>query len=804
VAIEKVADSPLDDGEILVIRRVLRNAPKEWFRSLRPTPESEMWDTIIHRLVQIAEHFELQDLEVELRPQEHSEWMAWNRAMNTFERQEYLDTAQEPPIQGEQPRHFIRRCRFLVRDPALPQPCAERMQTIRATVAQDLLDIPLQLHRSSTTQDHAFDDATTVLAAWLPELGTEIVQRQMRDLPRRFKADVENSETWWALSIGQHAVLVRGKTRRLLAQVVKEEPAEEQEAFHVAKVLLALLPGMKTSARLEALLGHSFPREWGTLYRALASTSDHKLRRALVEKICAETEATRLKRLRLLTVELGDLEMPASERARIERDLSAPDGEQCFAALAAAVHGRVDRLPGTQLLEIASQEDQKSLSPRYAAWMLVHQGEHLDELPAVWQAAAAERFPERRERFLQQVEQALTDSLSVARRPKADPLDETVVEGVQIRRRCGGSPSPDHRFSAPPQHTGRVLFSSRLRGIGGLEESEASEGMLGPLDLDSATERRNRLAREAAAAAATHSLELRTAWREEVFPQGLVYSLPLEQFERWCELLTADPVRAGIWWGGLLRSLFVRALSEGRRIAHQLWPLVAPFPRGPSRPEIRFICDGIDWVLHILGDPSMEDELASELLEKLVLECRSNLELFEVVLGARFRDPRRLSRLVSRLLSSDDVETRERAVRLAGWLGVFEEDLKTASTSDPSLGVRRMAEAALQDVDEEAWAHYWLDAFLRGESPQKRWGAGQLFLACADRRVETWARERVMRAAGSRRRGEGYLLLEAASQDMDQRDRKLRERFLGFKVRELADTCYPWHGKREWSLLQVR
>ena len=802
VAIEKVADSPLVDGEFLVIRRVLRTAPKEWFRSQCRAPGSDLWNKILHRLVLIAERSDLQDLEGELRPLEYTEWEAWNRGMSTFERQEYLDASQKTGAEGE-PRHFIRRSRFLVRDPDLPRPCAEVLRTIRTSLARELLGTPLQLHRASTAQDHSFDDATTVLSAWLPELGAEIVQRQMRDLPRRFKADTENSETWWALSIGRHAVLVRDRTRRLLAGVVKEEPAEQQEAFHVAQVLLALIPGMKTLARLEALLGHTLPHEWSTLYRALASSSDQSLRRALVSKICTETDSTRLKRLRLLAVELGDIEMPRSALAGIERDLNAPDGERCFAALASGVHGRVDRLPGRRLLEVASQEDQRSLAPRYAAWMLVHQGENLDDLPLVWQAAAAERFPERRESFLQQMEKALTDSLSLAGRQRVlGPSDETVVQGIQIRRSGGDSPSPQHRFSAPPQPTTGVLFSSRLRGIGGSGETEASGGdILELFDADSATEKRNQLAREAATAAATHSRDLRTAWREEVFPQALVDSLPVERFEGWCGLLIADPVRAGIWWGGVLRPLFVRALSEGRRIALQLWPLLAPFARGPTRPEIRFICDGIDWVLHVLADPSMDDELASELLERLVLDCRSDLELFEVILGARFRDPRRLSRLVTRLLSSEDVETRERAVRLAGWLGGFEETLKVAGTSDPSLGVRRMAEAALQDVDEESWAHYWLDAFLRGESPEERWGAGQLFLACADRRVETWARERLTKVKETRRRGEGHLLLEATGREMDQKDRKLRDRFLAFKVRELTDTCYPWQGKREWSSL---
>jgi hypothetical protein len=200
----------------------------------------------------------------------------------------------------------------------------------------------------------------------------------------------------------------------------------------------------------------------------------------------------------------------------------------------------------------------------------------------------------------------------------------------------------------------------------------------------------------------------------------------------------------------------------------------------------------------------MDNDMASQLLERVVLDCRNDLELFEVALGARFRDSQRLSRVVARLLTSDDGETRERAVRLAGWLPGFDEHLKVASTSDSSLGVRRMAEAALNDLKVEAWAQHWFDLFLEARSPEKGWGAGQLFLACADRRVETWARYRLENIKETRRRGEAHLLLEAANREKDEKDRMLRERFLGFKVGDLTETCYPWQGKRDWGSFHAR
>lgn len=808
IAIEHVADSPIDDGEFFVIQRVLENVAIDWFQAQVRQHRSVtgLWRRVLHRLISIAERADLQELEEELRSSEDDSWPIEWRALYPLDRGKYLNTIAGPPDEQVKPWHFVRRSRSLVRDPELPRPSTEWVEMIRGAVIGELRAKPLQLHRSSTSEDHNFEDAMPVLAAWLPGTAAEIVEGQMRDLPRRFSTSTQDDGTWWALSIGRHAVLARGGIRQALAGILGVAPDDQQTAFHAAEVFQALVPGMRPALAVETLLRHSFPAEWSNLYRVFAAVADHRMRAEIALQLQTEVHPVRLKRLRLLAYEIGGIDIPEAAKRQIRRDLASSDPEERFAALALAVDGGVRALPSRQLLEIVRNEDiRSSLAPRYAAWLLSQRREFFDQLPVVWQAVVAARFPKRRAGILDRMEEALLDSLG-AEGWEGEPCTADLVEDVRVRM-TGESNDAWHRISVAPEQSGIIFFSGEPRGVGGMQESEdvdvSPTRWADALNPDAGIAKRNHLAKEAGAQATVHAGDYRTAWREEVFPQQLVDALPLARFERWCRLLLANNRKATVWWCGLLQPLFWRALVGGNPIARELWSMVEPFNR-PASPEVRFTWDGIDWVLQALAEPTMNDSVASELLERLVLECRSDLELFEVVLGSRVRDPARLSRLVARLLTREEAETRQRAVRLAGWLGGFAEELRRASVSDPSLAVQRIAADSLQEQDEEIWAKHWFAAFLADGSPEERWSAGQLFLACADRRVEVWAQAQVQSATSSRRRGEAHLLLEAVRSEAGEKERRLRDRFLGLKLRELAEVCYPWQARRVWSSSLLR
>jgi hypothetical protein len=146
----------------------------------------------------------------------------------------------------------------------------------------------------------------------------------------------------------------------------------------------------------------------------------------------------------------------------------------------------------------------------------------------------------------------------------------------------------------------------------------------------------------------------------------------------------------------------------------------------------------------------------------------------------------------------------ECTTRIAGWLEGRAGEIARVERSDSSLWVRRVATAALESDRLERWAHHWFEAFINGLTPEVRWGAGQLFLACVDSRYRIWARPMVGQLALSDRiHGEAFLLLDAAKQPSDKKDQKLRETFLLEKVADLRTVCYPWHPESTWEDLPL-
>src|SRR6266511_5899741 len=157
-------------------------------------------------------------------------------------------------------------------------------------------------------------------------------------------------------------------------------------------------------------------------------------------------------------------------------------------------------------------------------------------------------------------------------------------------------------------------------------------------------------------------------------------------------------------------------------------------------------------------------------------------------------------KIVRALLGNSDAETRARAIRVAGWLEGMSTEITEVERSDPSLWVRHVAELALESARLETWARHWLSTFINDASPEIRWGAGQLFLACVDSRVWVWAWPIVNQSGlADRTRGEAILLLDAAEQASKKNDQRLHETFLLHKVTDLRAVCHPWHPEVAWE-----
>jgi hypothetical protein len=242
--------------------------------------------------------------------------------------------------------------------------------------------------------------------------------------------------------------------------------------------------------------------------------------------------------------------------------------------------------------------------------------------------------------------------------------------------------------------------------------------------------------------------------------------------------------------------MFQVAIRTGHPRTKELWPLVFPLQRGPVAIET----GPLTWTVYELSNPSVNEEIAIDLLTDLVCQSLSDWELFQIALGARQRSQARLSIVVKALLGNSDAEIRARAVRITGWLEGLTAECAEVERAVPSLWVRRVAMLSLETAQVETWARRWFDAFLNRANPATRWGGGQLFLACIDGRFRVWAWSLLNQPGlDTRIRGEAILLLNAAEQSSEKKDRTLRETFLRHKVADLRAVCHPWHPEVDWE-----
>jgi len=298
--------------------------------------------------------------------------------------------------------------------------------------------------------------------------------------------------------------------------------------------------------------------------------------------------------------------------------------------------------------------------------------------------------------------------------------------------------------------------------------------------------------------------EHQSTWHSEKFPQSLVDGLSETRFRHWVELVLSRERNVRHWSTGLLIPLFRRAIIQGNPLAESLWPLVYPFQRESFGGSTRFLRGYVDEVLCDLQYPKADNQTATHLIHDLVLDCRSDRELLEIALGARYEGQNRIEGVLKSLLSSSEPETRARASRLLGWLQGSQAWLGEIAASDPSIWVQRIAKKALEIRQHEDFSHHWFEVFIRGENREVRWGAGQLFLESIDAGGMIWA-HRFLREAevDVRTYGEAFLLLRSAAQNVKTRIEAWGKTFLGYSVSDLERLWAPWRKEyTDWEDLE--
>jgi len=779
-----------------VLRKALARVPREWFekwtRRAAGNRNSRLGE-ILHHLLLLVSRAHLVDLAalVEFSPPEGDDR---SRHFRVLDRAGYERLRCTPFEDEERPVQFLARVRSLVIDPDLPPPGEERLARIRAAWREMFDGVALQLGRGSTREDHFFKDGLAAIAAWLPEEGVSVVYRQIEDLARRFRED----EHWWVLSIRRHAVLAEGQAREHLQAAAETRCPGPDGCTAPGYALQVLLPGMSPEAMLEAIQNHSLDFEWARLFDFPSVLDAEGLRGLALAGLAGEASPRKRKRTYFLLAEIGGSDGQDHLYPVLRRDIEGEDAALRLGALGVAVEFNIPGLPPQRLLTIALEEgeDRNTFASQYAMWLLIQDGHFLDRLLPYWRAVAAAFHPARRELLLQEVEGALEADASAALSLDATytlPVREDLKPGLE-------------RLSL--QEEDRTLYFGRLEGgLGGLEESATPAQFAEAFDDRLHVDKWNRLVREGVEELRRRQAEHRTVWSSEQFPQELVDALEEARFERWVEALLRDERQTWFDWMGVVVPLFRHALRRGHPAAERLWSFVNPFPHRQGPGGIRYLDRGIDWVFHELSRTRADSSIARKLLKELILEARTDHQLFDIALGARCQEQARLVAVLDELLESENAEHRARAARLLGWLEGSEERLRRLVEADVSLWVQRIADQSLETRRREGFSRHWLSRFLREDLPRiQRWGAGQLFLEAADGTFEAWAFRLLREIAPTvRSRGEALLLLKEARTEVERsRTDALDKYFLEYKVVDLESGAHPWRRQRSWHELEER
>jgi len=783
-----------------VLRRALAKVPRDWFERWAQravsTADSQLREVVYHLLL-IAQRADLADLAALVAPSVPENDDPHLLHSRTLDRSGYEDIHDTPFQEEERPIQFLERVRYLVVDPDLPPPQEERLARIRTAWRETFDGVALQLGSGSTREDHFFRDGLAAVAAWLPEEGASVVYRQIEDLPQRFRA----GNHWWVLSIWRHAVLAEGPARDHLHAAAESPCPEPNGRVAPGYALLVLLPGMASRAIVEAIQNHHLDFEWARLFDFPASLGAEELCELALASLAGEASPRKRIRTYFLLAEIGGLISGKDIYPILLGDIEGTDAELRVWALGIAVEFKISGLPPQRLLTIAldEEEDRKTFASRYAAWLLIQEMQFLDHLSPYWRAVAAVVHPARRERLLQEVEGAL----------ELDSEDDLLIEAIYTLPVREGIQPRRERLSLQEEDTTLHLGESE-GALGGFEEGATAaqfENFLKEMNGDLHVRKWNSLIQEGVAELRRRQAEHSTVWSTEQFPQELVDALEETRFQRWGEALLRDERQTWFRWMGLVVPLFRRALRQGCPLAERLWNFVNPLPHRESPGGVRYLDRGIDWVFHELSRAEVNDEVGGRLLKNLILDARTDRQLFDIALGARCREQLRLKVVLSELLESDEAEDRARAAKVMGWLEGTEDRLRQLAGADTSLWVRSIAEQSLETRQRESFGRHWLGRFLREDLPRiHRWGAGQLFLEAEDGLFEAWSYRFIWETALSvRSRGEALLLLEEARTEVKRsRTDALEKKFLEYKVTDLEGGTHPWRRQRSWDELEQR
>jgi hypothetical protein len=296
----------------------------------------------------------------------------WNflKQMGILDRTRYDEVYSQPFTSDDAPARFIELVREVVRDPNLPQLCHERLATVRGILMKIFSDVELWAHPSYMAEDHVFEQMLPAMAAWAPDIGADIIRRQMMNLPDR----MNRKPLWWTLRLKTHAVLAEGSVRSaLMKALIAHHPDDTEGQVAVGSVLLALFPAMSQSERIEALLDHPLKIEWTELYVLAARLLNEEGKTYLLTHLHRETDPSRLRRICYF---LNGTDKGMLSEKNVEPLISIlinENYEDRLAAFHLAAIGGIKNLPLELLLSSATNlSDQQSLLPDYASWLLVN------------------------------------------------------------------------------------------------------------------------------------------------------------------------------------------------------------------------------------------------------------------------------------------------------------------------------------------------------------------------------------------------------------------------------------------------
>jgi hypothetical protein len=792
-ATQHAAQTPATDGQLLVVRRILSATPLTWFEEQATAClDSPTGTKIVYALLCAADRHDLAPLVAKVEASRPPPSFRFEGSELSRERYDRLLTSppEDPPAD---PLGLLTAARGLVVDPELPRPSADRLASVRDAWAAHFAAVDLQLDRSPSGDDLLFEATLPAMAAWAPAAAAAVIRLQISDLPRRIRV----GQHWWSHQLRQHAVLVEGESRDALGTLLAEDHSDIYHQLAARFSLLAILPGLAAADRVEVILAHRMATEFRTLYDFVEELDDDRLEPLVLAHLDRETDPKRLLRVRLLLSTAGRTPLSSERIQALCRDLARGGDRERHGVLAVAVRLQVRDLPPDLLLPIVTKPSAaRSSLPRWSASLLAVQGAHLDRLPAYWRAVAAATHGASRPELLRDVESALLQPLRPA--PPA-PLDGPTIE---IRPGCDTRPT-SRRLAVHDEAPGLTMIrpESTIGGRSGQDGADLIGHVRQVFDEDALIRRQKSLQDTALAALAEGQYDLGRAWSSERFPQALIDGLEPDRLTAWIAALVALPAAKALWsWYGLVVAVFRRVLREGHAEAANLWPLVQPFQRSADMRPARFLVGTVDWILVELSSPRADHDTARRFLRHLLLDCRTDGEILDLAVGARYRDPTRAIDLARELLQHSDPEHRCRAARLAGWLPGTEPQLREAANGDNSLWVRRIAAEALETRTREQFARHWLRRFLDPGSRDERWAAGQLFLASLDAASPGWLWDALRgESLDPRTRGEALLLLAEAEDPAKRARQELDATFLRHQISNLDHICSPWHRQHGWG-----